>query len=26
VFWVYCFGMSRYSAFLEHRLAAGDRH
>ena len=25
VFWIFCFGMSRYSAFLEHRLASGDR-
>jgi general L-amino acid transport system permease protein len=25
VFWIFCFGMSRYSAFLERRLAAGDR-
>lgn len=25
VFWVFCFGMSRYSAWLERRLAAGDR-
>jgi general L-amino acid transport system permease protein len=25
VFWIFCFGMSRYSAFLEHRLARGDR-
>ncbi len=25
VFWIFCFGMSRYSAFLERWLAAGDR-
>jgi general L-amino acid transport system permease protein len=25
VFWVFCFGMSRYSAFVERRLAIGDR-
>lgn len=25
VFWLFCFGMSRYSAFIERRLAAGDR-
>ncbi len=25
VFWMFCFGMSRYSAFLERRLARGDR-
>jgi general L-amino acid transport system permease protein len=25
VFWIFCFGMSRYSAFLERRLAGGDR-
>jgi general L-amino acid transport system permease protein len=25
VFWIFCFGMSRYSAFLERRLATGDR-
>jgi general L-amino acid transport system permease protein len=25
VFWIFCFGMSRYSAFLERRLARGDR-
>lgn len=25
VFWVFCFGMSRYSAFLERHLAAGDK-
>jgi len=25
VFWIFCFGMSRYSAFLERRLAAGGR-
>ena len=25
VFWVICFGISRYSAWLERRLAAGDR-
>jgi general L-amino acid transport system permease protein len=25
VFWVICFGISRYSAWLEQRLAAGDR-
>ena len=23
VFWVFCFGMSRYSQMLERRLAAG---
>jgi len=25
VFWVICFGISRYSAWLERRLSAGDR-
>ncbi len=25
VFWAFCFGMSRYSAFLERYLAAGDK-
>jgi general L-amino acid transport system permease protein len=25
VFWIFCFGMSRYSAFLERYLASGDR-
>ena len=25
VFWIFCFGMSRYSLFVERRLAAGDR-
>jgi general L-amino acid transport system permease protein len=25
VFWVFCFGMSRYSQMIERRLAAGDR-
>ncbi len=25
IFWMFCFGMSRYSAFLERRLARGDR-
>lgn len=25
IFWVFCFGMSRYSAFLERRLASGER-
>ena len=25
VFWIFCFGMSRYSMFVERRLAAGDR-
>jgi general L-amino acid transport system permease protein len=25
VFWLFCFGMSRYSISIEHRLAAGDR-
>ena len=25
VFWVFCFGMSRYSQLIERRLAAGDR-
>jgi general L-amino acid transport system permease protein len=24
VFWIFCFGMSRYSMFVERRLAAGD--
>jgi general L-amino acid transport system permease protein len=23
IFWVFCFGMSRYSQMLERRLAAG---
>jgi general L-amino acid transport system permease protein len=26
VFWAFCFGMSRYSQFVEHRLRAGRRH
>ncbi len=25
IFWIFCFGMSRYSMFVERRLAAGDR-
>jgi general L-amino acid transport system permease protein len=25
VFWIFCFGMSRYSMYIERRLAAGDR-
>lgn len=25
VFWIFCFGMSRYSAAIEKRLGAGDR-
>ena len=25
MFWVFCFGMSRYSMSVERRLAAGDR-
>ena len=25
VFWMFCFGMSRYSAFIERRLAVGDK-
>ena len=25
VFWIFCFGMSRYSAALEKRLSAGER-
>jgi len=25
VFWIFCFGMSRYSAFLERLLAGGDK-
>lgn len=25
IFWIFCFSMSRYSAFLERRLAAGER-
>lgn len=25
IFWIFCFGMSRYSAFLERRLARGAR-
>jgi general L-amino acid transport system permease protein len=25
VFWIFCFGMSRYSQLVERRLAAGDR-
>ncbi len=25
VFWIFCFGMSRYSASVERRLGAGDR-
>jgi general L-amino acid transport system permease protein len=26
IFWLFCFGMSRYSAFLERWLAGGERH
>jgi general L-amino acid transport system permease protein len=26
VFWIFCFGMSRYSLRLERRLNAGRRH
>jgi general L-amino acid transport system permease protein len=25
-FWIFCFGMSRYSMRLERRLSAGRRH
>jgi general L-amino acid transport system permease protein len=25
IFWIFCFSMSRYSAFLERRLASGER-
>lgn len=25
VFWIFCFGMSRYSMFVERRVSAGDR-
>jgi general L-amino acid transport system permease protein len=25
IFWMFCFSMSRYSAFLERRLASGER-
>jgi general L-amino acid transport system permease protein len=25
VFWIFCFGMSRYAMFTEHRLSAGTR-
>jgi len=25
IFWIFCFGMSRYSMFVERRLAAGER-
>jgi general L-amino acid transport system permease protein len=25
VFWIFCFGMSRYSLFIERRLAKSDR-
>jgi general L-amino acid transport system permease protein len=25
IFWIFCFSMSRYSAFLERRLATGER-
>ena len=25
IFWIFCFGMSRYSQMIERRLAAGDR-
>ncbi|PZN14428.1 MAG: amino acid ABC transporter permease [Proteobacteria bacterium] len=25
IFWLFCFGMSRYSMFVERRLAAGER-
>lgn len=25
IFWIFCFGMSRYSAFLERRLARGEQ-
>jgi general L-amino acid transport system permease protein len=24
-FWIFCFGMTRYSAWLERRLAAGEQ-
>ena len=24
IFWIFCFGMSRYSMFVERRLAAGN--
>ncbi len=26
VFWVFCFGMSRYSVFMERRLNTGHRN
>lgn len=26
MFWIFCFGMSRYSTFMEHRLNAGQQH
>jgi general L-amino acid transport system permease protein len=25
VFWLFCFGMSRYSQFMEHRLSTGHK-
>jgi general L-amino acid transport system permease protein len=25
MFWIFCFGMSRYSMSVEQRLAAGDK-
>ncbi len=25
IFWIFCFGMSRYSSFIERRLGIGDR-
>ena len=25
VFWIFCFGMSRYSMFVERQVSAGDR-
>jgi general L-amino acid transport system permease protein len=25
IFWMFCFGMSRYSQMIERRLAQGDR-
>ena len=26
VYWLFCFGMSRYSQYTEHRLSAGRKH
>lgn len=26
IFWIFCFGMSRYSQYLEHQLHTGHKH